>query len=76
MKSRTLSQIKDKIENGEATVLTAEEVSRLVKEGNKPGFDDVDVVTTGTCGINVRYSRCFTYQSDEPGSLRKPVKSY
>ncbi len=74
MKSRTLSQIKDKIENGEATVLTAEEVSRLVKEGNKPGFDDVDVVTTGTCGIMSGTAAVLHIKVDEPGSFKKASK--
>ncbi len=51
MKSRTLQEIKQKIASGEAAVLTAEEVSDLVSKGEEPEFNDVDVVTTGTCGI-------------------------
>lgn len=74
MKSRTLSQIKDKIDKGEATVLTAEEVSRLVKEGNKPGFDDVDVVTTGTCGIMSGTAAVLHIKVGEPGSFKKASK--
>jgi putative methanogenesis marker 16 metalloprotein len=74
MKSRTLSQIKQKIDNGEATVLTAEEISDLVREGNEPEFDDVDVVTTGTCGIMSGTAAILHIKVGEPGSFKKASK--
>lgn len=74
MKSRTLSQIKQKIKDGEATVLTAEEVSNLVREGEEPKFDDVDVVTTGTCGIMSGTAAIFHVKVGEPGSFKKASK--
>lgn len=76
MKSRTLSQIKQKIKDGEATVLTAEEVSNLVREGEEPKFDDVDVVTTGTCGIMSGTAAIFHVKVGEPVHLKRPVKFY
>lgn len=51
MKTRTKEEINEKISKGEAKVLTAEELKDMIKNSEKPSFDDVDVVTTGTCGI-------------------------
>jgi uncharacterized protein (DUF39 family) len=48
---RTIPEINEKIRKGQAVVLTAEEVVRLVKEkGVKRATAEVDVVTTGTFG--------------------------
>lgn len=71
MKSRTLQDIKQKIAGGEATVLTAEEISDLVREGEEPEFEEVDVVTTGTCGIMSGTAAIFHIKVDEPGSFKK-----
>ena len=49
--NNTIEEINQKITNGEAKVLTAEEVTQMVINGEKPSAEDVDVVTTGTCGI-------------------------
>lgn len=49
--SRTLQEINEKIRKGEAQVLTAEEMKRLVESsGIEVAFKEVDVVTTGTFG--------------------------
>ncbi|WP_069293168.1 homocysteine biosynthesis protein [Fervidobacterium thailandense] len=46
---RTIDEINEKIANGEAVVLTAEEFIKMCKEeGVKSAFKKVDVVTTGT----------------------------
>lgn len=74
MKTRTLSQIKQKIKDGDATVLTAEEVSNLVRAGEAPKFDDVDVVTTGTCGVMSGTAAIFHIKVGEPGSFKKASK--
>ena len=48
---KTIEEINQKIEKGEAVVVTAEEIIDLVKEkGVKKAAQDVDVVTTGTFG--------------------------
>ena len=48
---RTVEEINGKIERGEAVVLTAEEMTELVKaKGVKVAAKEVDVVTTGTFG--------------------------
>ncbi len=51
MKYRTLDEINEKIRKGKAVVLTAEEMTLLVKEqGAKEAFKKVDVITTATFG--------------------------
>jgi len=48
---KTIEEINQKIQKGEAVVVTAEEIIDLVKEkGVKKAAEDVDVVTTGTFG--------------------------
>ena len=48
---RTVAEINERIRKGQAVVLTAEEVARLVKEkGLRKATAEVDVVTTGTFG--------------------------
>ena len=48
---RTLEEINEKIRKGDAQVLTAEEMKRLVENsGIEVAFKEVDVVTTGTFG--------------------------
>jgi putative methanogenesis marker 16 metalloprotein len=68
---RSIAEINQKIERGEATVLTAEEVSNLVREGEGPKAEDVDVVTTGTCGIMSGTAAVFHIPAGEPGSFKK-----
>lgn len=51
MMKKTLEEINEKIKEGKAVVLTAEEMTRLVKEkGPEDAFKQVDVVTTATFG--------------------------
>jgi uncharacterized protein (DUF39 family) len=48
---RTVAEINERIKKGQAVVLTAEEVVRLVREkGVRKAAAEVDVVTTGTFG--------------------------
>jgi uncharacterized protein (DUF39 family)/CBS domain-containing protein len=50
-KTRTIEEINQKIRKGDAQVLTAEEMKRLVESsGVEVAFKEVDVVTTGTFG--------------------------
>jgi len=51
MKTKTIEEINEKIKKGKAVVVTAEEMTRIVKEiGEKRAFKDIDVVTTATFG--------------------------
>lgn len=50
-KRRTIEEINEKIRNGDAQVVTAEEMKKLVESsGVEVAFKEVDVVTTGTFG--------------------------
>lgn len=50
-KTRTIEEINDKIRRGDAQVLTAEEMKKLIESsGIEVAFKEVDVVTTGTFG--------------------------
>jgi uncharacterized protein (DUF39 family) len=49
--SKTIAEINEKIKQGKAVVVTAEEIIDIVrKKGTKKASADVDVVTTGTFG--------------------------
>ena len=49
--AKTIAEINEKIKQGKAVVVTAEELIDIVKQkGTKKAADDVDVVTTGTFG--------------------------
>ena len=48
---KTYAYINEKIKNGDAVVVTAEEMIKIVEEnGPKIAAEEVDVVTTGTFG--------------------------
>jgi L-aspartate semialdehyde sulfurtransferase len=68
---RSITEINQKIEKGEATVLSAEEVSQLVREGEEPKAEDIDVITTGTCGIMSGTAAILHIPVAEPGSFKK-----
>ncbi|MGZ7107992.1 MAG: homocysteine biosynthesis protein, partial [Methanobacterium sp.] len=71
MNIRSIEEINQKIQQGEATVLTAEEVSNMVREGKEPKAEDVDVITTGTCGVMSGTAAIFHVKAGEHGSFKK-----
>lgn len=68
---KNVQQINQKIKEGKATVFTAEEITRLVMEGEEPFAEDIDVVTTGTCGIMSGTAAIFHLPVSKPGSFKK-----
>lgn len=74
MKNRSITKINQKIESGNAVVLSAEEVTEMVKEGKKPKAEDVDVITTATCGIMSGTAAILHIPVAEPGSFKKAKK--
>ncbi|QSZ67345.1 methanogenesis marker 16 metalloprotein [Methanofollis aquaemaris] len=48
---KTISEIRERVRDGEAVVLTASEFKARVRARERPGPVDVDVVTCGTCGV-------------------------
>lgn len=73
---RSVEEINKKIKNGDATVLTAEEVSKLVCEGNIPKAKDIDIVTTGTCGIMSGTAAIIHVPVADAGAFKKASKIY
>lgn len=48
---KSVMEIQKRISERKARVYTAQEFKDLVRSGNRPALDDVDVVTTGTFGV-------------------------
>lgn len=76
MKERTIDQINKKIENNEANIYTAEEFKKLIKEDNAPCFEEVDVVTTGTCGVMSGTAAIFNFTVSKPGVFMRAKNIY
>lgn len=76
MKKRTIEQINQKIEDSEANIYTAEEFKKLIKKGDTPSFEDVDVVTTGTCGVMSGTAAILNFIVSEPGEFIKASEVY
>ncbi|MCG2827655.1 methanogenesis marker 16 metalloprotein [Methanothermobacter sp. K4] len=75
MNLRTISEINERILDGEATVLTAGELKELVINDEAPSADEVDVVTAATCGVMSGTAAVMHFRVSEPGSFRKAVSA-
>jgi putative methanogenesis marker 16 metalloprotein len=71
MRRKGIKTINKKIENGEAVVMTAEEVCNLIRSGEKLTVDDVDVVTSATKALMSGTLAIFTIPVAERGAFRK-----
>lgn len=69
LKTRSIGQINQKIEDGEANIYTAEEFKKLIKKGDAPSFDEVDVVTAGTCGVMSGTAAILNFIVSKPGEF-------
>ena len=76
MTTRSIGQINQKIEDGEANIYTAEEFKKLIKEGDAPGFDEVDVVTCGTCGVMSGTAAILNFIASDPGVFIRANEVY
>lgn len=76
MTQRSISQINKKIENGEANIYTAEEFKKLIKNGDAPNFDEVDVVTCGTCGVMSGTAAILNFVVSGPGEFIRASEVY
>ena len=76
MNKRTIGQINEKIEKNEANIYTAEEFKKLIKEDNAPSFEEVDVVTTGTCGVMSGTAAIFNFTVSKPGVFMRAKNIY
>ncbi|MFX1502500.1 MAG: homocysteine biosynthesis protein, partial [Promethearchaeota archaeon] len=71
VKKREFSEIKKKIEDGSAIVLTVQELIDRINEGKKVNFEDVDIVTTATKGLMSGIMGIFSFRLSPPKTLRK-----
>lgn len=76
MNQRTISEINDKIENHEANIYTAEEFKKLIQNEEAPSFEEVDVVTTGTCGVMSGTAAILNFQVTDPGVFMRAKNIY
>ncbi len=68
---KTVQDIQEKIRKGEAVVYTAAEFKALVREGEALSAADVDVVTTGTCGVMSGTAAILSVPVAPPGSFER-----
>lgn len=66
---KTVEKINYRIEHDEAVILTAEEFKQRVRKGEDISMDDVDVVTTATCGIMSGTAAVLTVPVSEKGEF-------
>ncbi|MFX1377813.1 MAG: methanogenesis marker 16 metalloprotein [Promethearchaeota archaeon] len=71
VKKRTLSEIRNKVEDGSAVILTVQELIDQISEGEKVKFEDVDIVTTATKGLMSGIMGIFSFRLSPPKTLRK-----
>ena len=75
-KSRTIDEINKKINAGEANIFTVEEFKKLIKNDNAPSFDEVDVVTCGTCGVMSGTAAILNFVVSDPGVFIRANEVY
>lgn len=76
MKTKTIDQINKKIDDGEANIYTAEEFKKLIKKDEAPSFEEVDVVTCGTCGVMSGTAAILNFIVSEPGEFIRANEVY
>ena len=74
--NKTIDDITRKIDNGEANIYTAEEFKKLIKKNDAPSFDEVDVVTCGTCGVMSGTAAIMNFIVSEPGIFIRASEVY
>lgn len=73
---RTIDEINRKIQNDDANIYTADEFKKLIKKGDTPCFDEVDVVTCGTCGVMSGTAAILNFIISEPGVFIRANEVY
>ena len=73
---KTVKEINDKINKGEAVVLTATEFCQRIRDGEKITINDVDVVTTATRAVMSGIAVIFSIKISERGEFRKAKEIY
>jgi putative methanogenesis marker 16 metalloprotein len=73
---KTLAEIDERIWNGTAVVYTAAEFKRLVREGAEITAAEVDVVTTGTCGVMSGTAAILSVPVAAPGTFERAERAW
>lgn len=73
---RTFEEIVSRLDKGEAIVLTAQEISELVEEGDESTLREVDVVTTATRGIMSGTYALLSFQVRAPRIFTKAERVF
>lgn len=74
--SKTLEDIQEKLDSGNAIVLTAEELKTKLRDGEEVTLDDVDVVTCGTSGVMSGTTALLHIPVTGPGVFNKAANVY
>ena len=69
-------EIREKLERKEAVVMTAEEVSRMVRAGDVSRLSDVDVVTTATRAVMSGTYAVLSFPLASPGSFFRARRAW
>lgn len=72
---RTVAAINERIQNGDAVVMTALEVQDLIDQGGRRELEEVDVVTTGTMGLMSGIYGLFSFPVAPPGAHMRFVEA-
>ncbi|MDR0911943.1 MAG: methanogenesis marker 16 metalloprotein [Methanobrevibacter sp.] len=71
MSQRTVEEVNEKIRSGKANVFTITQLKDAIRNEEEISFDDVDVVTTGTCGIMSGTAAILHIPVTKPGEFKK-----
>ncbi|TXT61888.1 MAG: hypothetical protein BAJALOKI3v1_730013 [Promethearchaeota archaeon] len=73
-KKRTLEEINSKIKEGNANILTVQELIDKLEDGENIGFEDVDVITTATKALMSGIAGIFSFRLFPPKEVRKFIE--
>lgn len=73
---RTIEEINLKIQDGDVKVYSALDFKEAIKNDETPSFEEVDIVTCGTCGVMSGTSAIFNIIVDEAGSFKKAKRIF
>ena len=76
LQKRTIEDINKKIASEDCNIYTAEEFKKLIEDDDAPSFDEVDVITTGTCGVMSGTAAIFNIIAAEQGSFMRAKNIY
>lgn len=73
---KSFNSILKKISKNKAMIMTSSEISSIIKSGKKINLNDIDIVTTGTCGLMSGTYAIFSFSLKKIPSFKKAKKIY